>query len=170
MRGSRRRDVLVRCALLAATAVCAAVVVVSSRQRSPAALLGEPSSHVDMESVCQKAQAARGTMLQQATMCGSLCDGQAVHDGSLVGTGLAGCAPCGSTVNINLPGSVPYYYAPCIQSSYDPWEWYDYYFQYDPALAPYYEPWTPPEAGDIAIEEDAPAEEEEPAAEEAPEV
>lgn len=158
---------LARIALLAATAVFAAVLVVSPRQGSPAALLRSEPPNLQMDAVCQQAQAARGIMQQQRTMCSSLCDGTARGD-DVVGIELAECAQCGSTVNINLPGSLPYYpyYPSCVQSSYDPWEWYDYYYKYDPALAPYYEPWTPPDV-DIVVEE---APEEEEATEETPEV
>jgi len=147
------------------TALLAAVLVASSRHpRAPTVLLGE---HLDMDAVCAEATAGARTMQQQqAALCSeSLCGSTPAE---LAGTALAECSACGSTVNINLPGSLPYYYyyPPCVQSSYDPWEWYDYYYKYDPALAPYYEPWTPPDV-DISIE--APGEEEEGAVEDAPE-
>jgi len=155
---------LLQCAVLASTALLAAVLVVSSRHpRAPTALLGK---HLDMDAVCAQATAGARTMQQQAALCSeSLCGSSPAE---LAGTSLAECSACGTTVNINLPGSLPYYYYPtCVQSSYDPWEWYDYYYKYDPALAPYYEPWTPPET-DISVE--APEEEEEGAVEEVPEV
>lgn len=108
-----------------------------------------------------------GSLRQQDSLCSQLCGAAAKT--SLSNQGLAEeCSQCGVTnVNINMPGSVPYYpgyssyasyypsggYYPCYQSSYDPLEWYDYYFKYDPALAPYYEPWTPPTEEAAAEEE-----------------
>lgn len=140
-----------------------------SRSR-PAALLAD---------VCGRAQ---GSMLKQDALCGAFC-----------GTDLADCGTCGGT-NVNIfqsgPGAFPgtvypgygaYAYAAypgyaCVdQSSYDPWLWYDYYFKYDPYLAPYYEPWSAPEASaegeePAPAEEPAPEEEEEPVEEEEPPV
>jgi len=153
-RPAQTRGVLVRCTLLAMSAVCAALVAVRSRTRPTSVLLGRPA--------CLQAQAAKGSMMmQQDALCTSLCGGSAI--------GLAECSRCGTTnVNIILPGSQPYYpgysYADssCYESSYDPLEWYDYYFKYDSALAPYYVP--PPAGGESETQpepEEAPEEQEE---------
>lgn len=175
MRSTRpQRDGLVRCAVLAVSAACAAVLAVHSRHTRlrPAALL----SQRQLPQICRQAKAAMGSLRQQDSMCTQLCGGAAVSD-----QGLAECSQCGVTnVNINMPGSQPYYpgyysyagyypsgYYPCYESSYDPLEWYDYYFKYDPALAPYYEPYTPP-AEEAACDEEAPCEEPAPAEEEEP--
>jgi len=127
-------------------------------------------------------------MQQQDALCSSLCGSGTSY---ISGTGLAECSQCGNTnVNINLPGSQGQYYypgyysyaaadsTPCYESSYDPFDWYDYYFKYDSALAPYYEPWTPPQSAEEEAaeeepaqepaEEEEPVEQEEPAEEEAP--
>ena len=161
---------LASAAVLAATAVCAGVMVVrlSWAGPRPAALLAD---------VCGR---AHGSMLRQDALCGALCR-----------TDLADCGTCGGT-NVNIfqsgPGAFPekiypgygaYAYAAypgyaCVdQSSYDPWLWYDYYFKYDPYLAPYYEPWSAPEASaegeePASAEEPAPEEEEEPVEKELP--
>jgi hypothetical protein len=151
---------------VAVTAVCAGVMVVrlSWAGPRPAVLLAD---------VCGRAQ---GSMLRQDALCGAVC-----------GTELADCGTCGGT-NVNIfqsgPGALGYGayayaaypgYACVDQSSYDPWLWYDYYYKYDPYLAPYYEPWSTPEASaegeepaPAAAEEPEPEEEEQPVEEEEP--
>jgi len=152
-RPAQTRGLLVQCTVLAISAVCAALVAVRSRTRPTSVLLGG--------SACLQAHAAkRSMMMQQDALCTSLCGGSAI--------GLAECSRCGTTnVNIILPGSQPYYpgysYADssCYESSYDPLEWYDYYFKYDSALAPYFEPplaggdsETPPEPKEAPEEQE----------------
>ena len=171
-----RRGVLV----LAVTSVCAAVAAVRSRSVS-----ARPSVLDEIGAVpklCKQAHAATASMLQQDSLCESLCSGSS-QTTYLSATGLSAeaCEQCGATnVNIFQPGSVPTYYpgyysyagyypasynVPCVESSYDPWEWYDYFYKYDPALAPYYEPWAPP-AEEVACEEPEKCAEDEPTAEE----
>lgn len=184
-------------AALATTAVCAAVLAVRTRPSAaprPTALLGgaAPRSGAEAAAACGRARrAATGAMLRQDSLCGALC-GDPATTTYLAETGLADCATCGA-VNVNIFQGAPpgYYYYPaadgysyaaytgyygCGESSYDPFEWYDYYFKYDPALAPYYEPW--PRAAEEPAEDEEPeemaepeeeGEEEEPPAEEAPE-
>jgi len=135
----------VRCGVLAASAMLAALVMVRSRSATP---------RHPMLLECQQAQAALVSMRQQSSMCSSLCDRDV--DEKLSGTmpsgsvtGVYGCSQCvASSMNIGgLPCiSAGYtgcaYYSPCAAPAaapvYDPLEWYYYYFKYDPALAPYY--------------------------------
>lgn len=148
------RNRQVRCGVLAASAMLAALVMVRSRSATP---------RHPMLLECQQAQAAMVSMRQQSSMCSSLCDRDV--DEKLSGTmpsgsvtGVYGCSQCvASSMNIGgLPcisagypslqsqGGCAYYSLPCAAPApaaapvHDPLEWYYYYFKYDPALAPYY--------------------------------
>ena len=149
-----QRDWRVRCGVLAASAMLAALVMVRSRSAT---------TRHPMLLECQQAQAAMVSMRQQSSMCSSLCDRDV--DEKLSGitpsgsvTGLYGCSQCvASSMNIGgLPcisagypsmqfqGGCAYYSLPCAAPApaaapvHDPLEWYYYYFKYDPALSPYY--------------------------------